>query len=104
MNKCDVVCGSDLQRGHSGDGGLSSSIWFKYKCGMGHLFVQSWARVRRVALGSVVSEWYGVCDFVVLSVVEVCADYNNNHHHLYSHKQLHVHGVYKALSTKLKLH
>ena len=21
------------------------------------------------------SEWYGVCDFVVLSVVEVCADY-----------------------------
>ena len=20
-------------------------------------------------------EWYGVCDFVVLSVVEVCADY-----------------------------
>ena len=21
------------------------------------------------------SKWYGICDFVVLSVVEVCADY-----------------------------
>ena len=28
--------------------------------------------------------------------------YNNNN--LYSHKQLHVHGTYKALSTKLQLH
>ena len=24
-------------------------------------------------------EWYGVCDFVVLSVVEVCADYGGVH-------------------------
>ena len=55
LNKCVVVCGSDLQsvcgsdlqRGHSGDGCLSSSI-------LGFLFVLSWARVRRVALGSVV--------------------------------------------------
>ena len=23
-------------------------------------------------------EWYGVCDFVVLSVVEVCSDYGVN--------------------------
>ena len=23
LNKCAVVCGSELQRGHSGDGGLS---------------------------------------------------------------------------------
>ena len=30
------------------------------------------------------------------------ATYNNNH--LYSHKQLHVHGTYKALCTKLQLH
>ena len=29
---------------------------------------------------------------------------NNNNHHLYSHKQLHVHGTYKALCTKLQLH
>ena len=38
-------CGSDLQRGHSGDGCLSSSILFKYECSMGHLFLLSWARV-----------------------------------------------------------
>ena len=47
---------------------------------MGTLFILRWARVRRVARGSVFfgvmyCEWYGVCDFVVLSVVEVCADY-----------------------------
>ena len=44
FNKC-VVCGSVLQRGHSGDGCLSSSILFKYECSMGHLFVPIWARV-----------------------------------------------------------
>ena len=38
LNKCVVVCGSDLQS------------LFKYECSMGHLFVLSWARVRRVAL------------------------------------------------------
>ena len=31
LNECVVVCGSDQQRGHSGDGGLSSSILFKYE-------------------------------------------------------------------------
>ena len=56
------------------------SILFKYERSRGHLFVLSWDRVRRVARRSVVSgvmycEWYGVRDFVVLSVVEVCADY-----------------------------
>ena len=40
----------------SGDGCLYSSILFKYERSRGHLFVLSWARVRRVALGSVVSE------------------------------------------------
>ena len=49
------MCGSDLQRGHSGDGCLSSSILFKYESSMGHLFV-----LRRVALGSAVS---GKCCF-----------------------------------------
>ena len=53
LNKCIVVCGSVLQRGHSGDGCLTSSILFKYECSMGHMFVLCWARV---ALGSVVSE------------------------------------------------
>ena len=50
LNKC-VVCGSDLQMGHSGDGCLSSSILVKYESRWGHLFVLM-ARVRRVALGS----------------------------------------------------
>ena len=47
---------------------------------MGHLFVLSWTKVRRVSRGEccfgiMYCEWYGVCDFVVLSVVEVCRDY-----------------------------
>ena len=66
---------------------MTSSILFKYERSRGHLFALSWDWVRRVAWGSVVSEWgeccFGVmycewddvCDFVVLSVVEVCADY-----------------------------
>ena len=55
LNKC-VVCGSDWQRGHSGDMCLSSSILFQYECCMGYLFVLSWARVRPLSRGSVVSE------------------------------------------------
>ena len=55
LNKCVVVCGSDLQRVHSGDGCLTSSILFKYEYSRGHLLVLSWARVQRVARGSVVS-------------------------------------------------
>ena len=51
LNKC-VVCGSDFQRGHSGDGCLSLSIMFKYESSRGNL---SLAMVRRVALCSVVS-------------------------------------------------
>ena len=56
LNKCVVVCDSVLQRGHSVDGCLSSLIWFKYECMVRHLFLLSWARVRQVALGSIVSE------------------------------------------------
>ena len=48
---CCCVYGSDLQRGHSCDRCLSLSILFKYECSIGHLFVLSWARVRRVARG-----------------------------------------------------
>ena len=36
LTKCVVVCGSDLQRGVSGDGCLSSSILFKYESSRGH--------------------------------------------------------------------
>ena len=31
LNKCIVVCGSDLKRGYSSDGCLCSSISFKYE-------------------------------------------------------------------------
>ena len=56
LNKWVVVSGSVLQRGHSGDRCLTSTILFKYERCRGHLFVLSWARVRQVARGSVVSE------------------------------------------------
>ena len=67
-------------KGHGGDVCLSSSILFKYECMVEHLFVLSWAWVRWVALGSVTFEimyveMYGVCNFVVISAVEVCVDY-----------------------------
>ena len=39
-----------------GDGCMSSSILFKYERSRGHLFVLSWDRVRRIAMGNVVSE------------------------------------------------
>ena len=48
------MCSTILQRGHSGDGCLSSSIFFKYEYRVGHLFLLSWAKLRRVAMGSVV--------------------------------------------------
>ena len=51
LNKCVGVCGSVLQRGHSGDGGLTSAILIKYERSRGHLLVLSWARLRRVAWG-----------------------------------------------------
>ena len=38
LNKCVVVYGSDLKRGHSGDGCLSSSILFKYESSGGHFW------------------------------------------------------------------
>ena len=45
FNKCIVVCGSNFQRGHSGNGCLTASILFKYERSRGHLFVLSWAMV-----------------------------------------------------------
>ena len=68
-----VVCGSDLQMGHSGDGHPSSSILFKYESSRGHLFASSRARhdglpgeCRHRAMHG---EWHGACDFAVLSAV-----------------------------------
>ena len=37
--KCIVVCGSDLQRRHSGDGCLFLSILFKYESSRGHFSI-----------------------------------------------------------------
>ena len=48
LNKCVVVCGSDLKRRNSGDGCFSSPILCKYERSKGHLFVLGWVRVRRV--------------------------------------------------------
>ena len=50
------MCDSVLQRGHSSDGCLTSSILFKYERSRGYLCVLSWDSVRRVVRGSVVSE------------------------------------------------
>ena len=54
--------------GHSGDRCLSVSILFKYESRIGQLFVLSLARVRGVALCSV------VCDLIILYVFHVCFD------------------------------
>ena len=52
---------------------------FCYERSRGHLFVLSWTRVRRVSLGSVVSELCTVSGMVFVTllccVVEVCSDY-----------------------------
>ena len=86
LNKCVVVCGSELQRA------IVVLILFKYESSRGHLFVLSWAMVWRVALGSdarwvvwclslscVVGCW-GMCwmwlmfDLCVVYGVGICVD------------------------------
>ena len=66
-------------KGNSDDGGLSSSILFKYECRVGHFFVFSWLGYDVSLCGVLLVEWYGVCDFVVFSVVEICVDYDGVH-------------------------
>ena len=51
-----MSCVLMLQRGHSGDGCVLASTLCKYDLRTGDLFVQSWARVRRVRRGSISSE------------------------------------------------
>ena len=79
LNKCVVVCVFYLQRGHSSDGCLSSSILFKYESSMGTFVCSELGQGTRGCCGAcwfgvMYGEWYGVCDFVVLSVVEVCVE------------------------------
>ena len=45
-----------LQRGHSGNGCVLVSTWYKYDLRKGDLVVLSWARVRQVRRGSLSSE------------------------------------------------
>ena len=51
-----MCCVSILQVGQSGDECLSVSTLCRYKQRKGDLFVRSWAMVRRVDLGSAVSD------------------------------------------------
>ena len=59
--------------GHSGDGCVLASTLCKYDLRKGDLFVQSWARVRRVRRGSLFSELLmcggGVCSILLLPLV-----------------------------------
>ena len=74
-----MVCCSDLQRGHSGDGCLSSSILFEYERSRDMVCSELGQGMTgcsgECCFGVMYCEWYGVCDFVVLSIVELCANY-----------------------------
>ena len=79
LNKCVVVCGSDLQRGNSGHGCLSSSICLNMSV-VGDIVCSELGQGTtgysgKCCFGVMYGEWYDVCDLVVLSIVEVCADY-----------------------------
>ena len=81
LNKCVVVCGSGLQRGH---GIVMMGVCLRRFClnmsivgdivcselgqGTTGFYVEC-------SFGVMYGEWYGVCDFVVLSVEYVCVDY-----------------------------
>ena len=62
-----------LQRGHNGDGCDLASTLCKYDLRKGDLFVLSWARVRRVKMGSISSELLmcgrGVRSILILPLV-----------------------------------
>ena len=64
---------------HSSNGCLTSSILFQNERSMG-TFVCSELGQGTIGcsgecyFGMMYCEWYGICDVVVLSVVEVCAD------------------------------
>ena len=69
-----------LQRKHGGDGRDLASTLCKYDLRKGHLFVLSWARVRRVRRGSISSEllmcYEGVCIILLLPLVARCIEDN----------------------------
>ena len=67
-----------LRRGYSGDGCDLTSTLCKYDLRKGYLFVLSWARVRRVRLGSLSSDLTmcggGVCSILLLPLVARCLE------------------------------
>ena len=73
-----MSCVCVLQRGHSGDGCVSTSTLCKYDLRTGDLFVLSLARVRRVRRGSISSELLicggGVRSSLLLSLVARCLE------------------------------
>ena len=73
-------CGSVLQRGHSGDGCLTSSILFKYERSRGTPICSELGQGTtgcpgECCFGVMYGEWYGVCDPAVQSVAEARADH-----------------------------
>ena len=56
LNKCVVVCGSDIQRGHIVDGCLSLLILFKYERSRDIYLPRVGSGYDWVALGTVASE------------------------------------------------
>ena len=69
LNKCVVVCGSHLQRGHSGYRCLSSLILFKYECSMGHCLFWVGPGYDGFLGGSVVSECCTVSGMVFVTLL-----------------------------------
>ena len=67
-----------VAEGHSGDGCVLASTWGKYTLRKGDLFLQSWARVRRVRRGSISSELLmcgrGVRSSLLLPLVARCIE------------------------------
>ena len=65
------------------------------------LFIMIWAMVMGCSgdccFGVIYIEWYGVCNFVVISVVEVLVDYGAvDVFHIYFHLCLDICGVVKS--------
>ena len=51
-----MLCNPCLQSGQRGDVYCCGFIWWRYARSVGDLFARSWERVRRVCLGSCVSD------------------------------------------------
>ena len=75
LNKCVGVCGSDLKRGKVGMGVYFRRFCFNMRVVWDICLFCFGPEYDGLLWGVMYGEWYGVCDFVVLSVDEVCVDY-----------------------------